>query len=241
MKYMYGTFLGILVCAGLALTIYFGLQPKPVPKIKTSFLTEPERLGEAIAQRLWQELRPATIVFLGVEPGNRDHLKVWKGFLDSLPPEQKFSQVVIDPMLPEKSIISFTEEIDLQKETDRFKEGLKIALKNNIRVAVIVPSIYSSQSIPDNPIYRLKVETQFLPMSLSIAQPSLTREEEADVLYPCTTGSGDNIGLGSWGCLIQTKSRSLYRKKMQPGKYLGVMDLIGESDYLVLFREIPKS
>lgn len=241
MKLVYGVFLGLLVTVGIAVTLYFGLQPRSVPKIKPSLVSSSERLGEAVAQRLWQEIKDANVIFLGVEPGKIEHLKLWKRFLETLPSEQKYSQVLIEPGLQDKNIISFTEEMDLQTDMERFKEGLKKASENKIRVAVIVPSIYSSQSIPDNPVHRLKQDPRFLPLSLSIAEPTLKREEEVDVTYPCSTGSADSIGLGSWGCLIQTKSRGLYRKKWEPGKYLGLMDQIGEMDYLVLIRATPKN
>lgn len=237
---MYWTFLGILVTAGVAGTIYFGLQPKSVPKIKPSLVAQPESLGEAVGQRLWQEIRDADVIFLGVEPGKMEHLKVWKGFLETLPSDQRYGQILIDPGLPDKNIIPFTDEIDLQKDLARFEEGLKTAAEKKIRLAFIVPSIYASQSIPDNPIHRLKKTLGFLPLSLSVAEPTLKREEETEALYPCVTGSGDTVGLGSWGCLIQAKSRGLYRKKWTPGKYLGLMDQIGALDYLILVRAIPK-
>jgi hypothetical protein len=241
MKYFYWTFLGIIVVAGLVVSIYFGLQPKSVPKIKSSLVADPERMGQAVAQRLWGEIKDAPIVFLGVDPDQPDDLRVWKGFLDSLPADEKYALIVIDPALPGKNIIPYNEQIDIQKETERFKQGIHGALENKVRVAVIVPSIYSSQSIHDSPVNRLKAELSFLPMSLSIAQPTLQREEEASAPYPCATGSGDTVGLGSWGCLIRTKSRSLYHKNWEGGKYLGLMDQIGANDYLILLRFIPKT
>lgn len=239
MKYLNWTFLGLLVAAGVAITLYFGLQPRSLPKIKNSLLANPERMGEAVAQRLWQEIKEADLILLGVEPGKPDHLKLWKRFLEVLPAEQKYTQVLIEPGLEDKNIISYNEEMDLQKDLDRFKQGLKKAQENKIRVAIIVPSIYSSQSIPDNPVHRLTQDSEFLPLSLSVAEPTLSREEESEAPYPCASGSEDAAGLASWGCLIQTKSRGLYRKKWEPGKYLGLMDQIGEKDYLVLIRKIP--
>ncbi len=239
MKYLKWTLLGILVAVGVATTLYFGLQPRSLPKIKASLLANPERMGEAVAQRLWQEIQGADLIFLGVEPGNADHLKLWKRFLEVLPANQKYAQVLIEPGLEGKNLISYNEEIDLQKEMDRFKVGIKKAKENKIRVAIIVPSIYSSQSIPDNPVHRFKQDSEFSPLSLSIAVPTISRDEESEVTYPCASGSEDSAGLASWGCLIQTKSRGLYRKKWEPGKYLGLMDQIGEKDYLVLIRKVP--
>ncbi len=239
MKYLTWISLGVLVAVGLAITLYFGLQPKSLPKIKGSVLANPERMGEAVAQRLWQEIKEADLIFLGVEPGKTDHLKLWKRFLEVLPSDQKYAQVLIEPGLEDKNIISYNEEIDLQKEMDRFKNGLKVSKENKIRVAIIVPSIYSSQSIPDNPVHRFKQDLDFSPLSLSVAEPTLSRDEEATAIYPCSSGSQDLAGLASWGCLIQTKSRSLYRKKWEPGKYIGLMDQIGAKDYLVLIRKVP--
>ena len=236
---MYWIFLSIVVACGAGTVIYFGLQPRAIPKIKPSSFAHSEGLGQAVGERLWQEIKDADVLFLGVEPGRPEHLKVWKSFLETLPVDLKYQQILIDPRLPEKEILKADVEIDLQSEPERFAEGLRVATANKIRIAFILPSIYGSQSIPDNPVHRLKESLHFEPTSISIAEALISKDEEATATYACSTGSGDTIGLGSWGCLIQTKSRSIYRKKWQPEKIMGMMDLIGEKDYLVLIRQIP--
>lgn len=240
MKYVYWVFLGILAVAGVAVCVYFGIQPRPVPKIKPSQIETPEAFGAAISKRLWMELKDAPLIFLGVDPEKVDHMKVWKGFFESLDKESEYT-VVVDPNLPHKVVINSQNELDMNTGYDEFVEWLKTAMEHNQRVAVVVPTIYSSQAIPDNPINRLKKEmaNPSVMMSLSIVEPTLSREEESKALYPCATGSGDTRGLGSFGCLIQSKSRSLYMKKFESARYLGLMDQIGATDYLILFRFIP--
>jgi hypothetical protein len=241
MNKLYWTFLGLLIIAGITVTIYFGLQPRPIPKIKPSEVATAERAGEAVTQRLWLELKDAKIVFLGVDPDKPDDMKVWKSFLDSFKnPDEKFTYVVIDPLLPSKDTVAHSDEIDMNHDFDRFVAGLKTAVANNQKVAVIVPTIYSSQAIPGNPINRMKEALLSIPfMSFSVVQPTLNREEEATAQFPCVTGSGDNSGLGSFGCLIQSKSRGLYMKKFESGKFLMLLDQIGATDYLLLLRQIP--
>ncbi len=246
MKQLYWIFLGILVVVGITLSVYFGIAPRPVPKIKPSQVETPERLGEAVSQRLWGELKDSPLIFLGVDPEKPDDMKVWKGFLESLSAELQYLNIIVDPHLPHKQLIPQKAgisliEIDMNQDYTNFVESLKTAMEQNWRVAVIVPTIYASQAIPENPINRLKREmaNPSIMMSLSVVEPTLKRDEEAKSLYPCVTGSGDVRGLGSFGCMIQGKSRGLYRKELESGKYLGLMDQIGATDYLVLLRYIP--
>lgn len=240
MKHLYWAFLIILIVLGLGVSIYFGLSPKPVPKIKPSQVETPERFGEAISQRLWAEIKDAQLIVLGVEPESFEDMKIWKGFLDSLSAAPlKYATIIMEPRLIHRGLIPHSDEIDINQDFARFVEGLKVALGFNQRIAVIVPTIYASQAIPANPINRLKAEIKMPFVSISIVQPTLTRDEENKSTFPCVTGSGDTRGLGSFGCLVQGKSRSLYRKKFESGKYLGLMDQIGSTDYLVLFRQVP--
>jgi hypothetical protein len=240
MKYLYWVFLGILVIAGITVSLYFGIQPKPVPKIKPSQVDSPEVLGEAIGKRLWLEMKDTPLIFLGVDPEKPDHMKVWKGLFESLDKNLEYA-VVVDPNLRHKVIVNSQTELDMNTGYAEFVEWLKAAMEHNQRVAIVVPTIYSSQAIPDNPINRLKKEmaNPSVMMTLSIVEPTLSREEESRASYPCVTGSGDVHGIGSFGCMIQGKSRSLYLKKFESGRYLGLMDQIGGTDYLVLLRFIP--
>jgi hypothetical protein len=241
MKYIYWAFLAVLFVIGVGVSVYFGIQPRPVPKIKPSQTETPERLGEAIAQRLWAEIKDTPLIFLGVDPDRADDMRVWLGFLESLEPAMKYSTVLMEPRLTYKDMVPKSENIDINQQYNGFVEWLKIAMEHNRRVAVIVPTLYSSQAIPENPVNRLKKEmaNPAFFISLSIVEPTLEKEEESKAAYPCVTGGGDTRGLGSFGCLIQGKSRSLYLKKFESGKYLGLMDQIGGTDYLVLFRRIP--
>ena len=42
------TLFGLLLLSGMAATIYFGMSPKPIPKIKFSQFEEPLKLSQAI-------------------------------------------------------------------------------------------------------------------------------------------------------------------------------------------------
>lgn len=238
-KYLYWYFLGLLFVGGIGISFYYGLQPKPIPKVKPSQVDSPERLGEAIGQRLWAELKDSPVIFLGVDPDQVDDLRVWKGLLAHLQSDMQYSTILIEPLLPQKALIPYTEEVDMKADLQQLKLGIEQALAQGKRMAFVVPSIYSSQAIPDNPINRLKAVLPIKVMSLSVARPSLRREEEATAQFPCATGGGDLRGLGSWGCLIQAKSRGLYLKKWTSGRYLGLVDQIGANDYLVLLRQVP--
>ncbi|RYZ71376.1 MAG: hypothetical protein EOP09_04735 [Proteobacteria bacterium] len=144
---------------------------------------------------------------------------------------------MIDPELPGAAeMFPSAVKIDLKKELNRFIEGAKNAQAQGVRMAVIVPTIYATQILKDNPSYVIKTTTDLKPASFSLIGFARTPEQEQKQEIRCVIGEANKDGLGPLGCVAQNKARLSYRKESDPKKYEGLMDLVGERDYLILFN-----
>jgi hypothetical protein len=238
MKYLYWICASLVLILGIGFSVYFGIQPKSIPKITYSHFDSPSKLADSIILRMNQELKQAPLLMLGVMPGRAYDLEVWKAFLaQSAIPEIQFQALVIDPDLPGAAdMFPGAVRMDLKKETARFIEGAKNAQKQGLRMAVIVPTIYASQVLKDNPIHLIKESSDLRPMSFSLMGFPRAPEQEQKQEIPCVMGPGDREGTGDLGCVAQDKARLVYRKKSKADKYEGLMDQVGERDYLILFN-----
>ncbi|RYZ75345.1 MAG: hypothetical protein EOP06_32500 [Proteobacteria bacterium] len=178
------------------------------------------------------------LVMLGVMPGRSYDLEVWKAFLaQSHVPGVQYQALVIDPELPGAAeMFPSAVKIDLKNELNRFIEGAKNAQAQGIRMAVIVPTIYATQILKDNPAFVIKTTSDLNPASFSIMGFPRNAEQEQKQTIPCVMGEGNRDGLGALGCVAQNKARLSYRKESDAAKYEGLMDLVGERDYLILFN-----
>ncbi len=195
-------------------------------------------MSDAIILRLNQEIKGAPLLMLGVTPGRKMDLEVWKAFLEqSQIPELQYQALIIDPELPFASeMFPSAVKLDIKADVARFIEGAKKAREQGLRMAVIVPSIYASQRLQSNPADKIRKESDLAPMSFSIMGFPRSPEQEADMPIQCVMGSNDRDGIGAMGCMAEQKARLAYRKKSKPGFYEGMMDQVGERDYLVLFN-----
>jgi len=238
MKYLYGIIAAIVLLAGVGFSVYFGIQPKSIPKITYSHFSEPAKMSDAIILRLNQEIKAAPLLMLGVMPGRKMDLEVWKAFLEqSQIPEMQYQALVVDPELPfVNELFPNAIKIDIKNDLARFIEGAQKARTQGLRMAVIVPSIYASQRLQGSPADKLHKETDLAPTSFSIMGFPRSPEQEANMEIKCVMGSNDRDGIGAMGCMAEQKARLVYRKKSKPGFYEGLMDQVGERDYLVLFN-----
>lgn len=237
MKYVYWSAVLLVIALGLGLAVSYSLEPHSVPKIKFSQVDHAARFGEAVLQRMREEVRENPLVFLGVMPGQVEDLELWKGFLDAnQEPGSKYDFIIVEPQLPYIDLIPAQLKIDIKEERPRFVEGVKKALAEGLRVAVIVPSIYASHLLPQNPADLLKNQDGLQFISFSVVKYPLTSQQEKDFEPRCSVDKEDRQGTGSLGCIIRTKARLTYRKKLESGKFSGLMDQTGEKDYLILFN-----
>lgn len=228
----------MILFVGIGFSVYFGIQPKSIPKITYSHFSEPAKMSDAIILRLNQELKGAPLLMLGVMPGRKMDLEIWKAFLEqSQIPEVQYQALVIDPELPYATeLFPSAVKIDIKNDLARLIEGAKNARTQGLRMAVIVPSIYASQRLQGNPADNIRKQSDLAPMSFSIMGFPRSPEQEAQMEIKCVMGANDRDGVGAMGCMAEKKARLVYRKKSKPGFYEGLMDQVGERDYLVLFN-----
>ena len=236
-KYVSWIALGILVLVGLTVSIYFSLQPRPIPKIKYSAFSQPQDISRAIVDRLRLEIKQSPLVFLGLNPENPEHYQVWQSFLDDLKKENiGFDVVVVDPHLPYKKMLTYIEEIDINLESERFYQGILTAQKKQKRIAVILPTVYSTYLIEQTPVSRLLRDHQIHGLSFSMSSFPTSATAELQFAYPCVPEQEDRLGTRNLGCMIIGKAKTTYRKKLPEGKRAGLVDQVGQNEYLVLFN-----
>lgn len=244
MKYLYWICAGAVLIAGVAASLYFGIQPRTLPKITPSYFQDEQGMAKAISQRLHQELFDYDFLFLGAEPGRPEHLNLWLSFLE----EQKSSVqseypfVIVDPeykatLSPEdaKRLVA-DKEISLKDSVEEIAQIIKNAREQKKRVAYIAPNLYTARMLPRSPVSRLKNEFQVKTASFSAVFFPLKPEDENQMMFQCSTDEQDTLGTGKLGCAITQKYRVVRRKLKPKMNFTGLMDLTGEDDYLVFFR-----
>ena len=236
MNKIYWTIVALIAVFGISFAVYFGAQPRSIQKIKYSEVSDPAELGKAVYTRLREEIRQAPILFLGVTPDSQEDYIVWRSFLENnQDPGYKYDLVSIEPMLPYKTLIPFGGEIDIKTQGQQLLEGLKNAQASKIRTVFILPSIYISQLIKENPIAMIKKDLNVNLTTIAITKFPRTREDEAGFDPACVT-ENDIRGTGALGCAIFESARKSYRKKHDPKKYSAILDQVGLSDYLFLIN-----
>lgn len=238
MKYFYWLCGAAFLATGVYFALNFSLEPKSIPKIKFSQVETPEELGKGIYERLRMEIQAAPIVMFGVTPNYVEDMEVVRGFVEAnQTPGSKYDVIVVEPMLPYVELFVSSMRIDIKEEMQRFVDGVKKAREQGLRVLVIVPNIYSSQLLKNNPAYRLKEEYKLDVMSFSVTKFPVTRAQEASFEPKCFLQEGtDYAGTAALGCMIQNIARKTYRKTFESNKYSGMMEQTGAKDYLILFN-----
>ncbi|UXR64131.1 hypothetical protein EZJ49_13775 [Bdellovibrio bacteriovorus] len=238
MKYLYWVGAVAVIALGVFFSMNFQIQEKSIPKIKFSQVDIPEKLGKGVYERLRMEIKNAPVVMLGVTPNQIEDLELWRGFMEANQEQgSKYDVIVVDPQLPFVELFASNMRLDVQNEMDRFVEGIKNAQAQGLRVAAIVPYIYSSQLVKKGPALRLKEEHGIDVTSFSVMKFPVTREQEEGFLPLCELDAGrDLAGTGHLGCMVREIARKTYRKKFEENKYSGMMEQSGGKDYIILLN-----
>jgi hypothetical protein len=238
MKYIYGIFIGFLAVAALAWVIHLGIEGKPVAKIKLSEFQSNREIAEAVNMRLRQELKDHSVVFLGVDPEEPAHLQIWKEFLQlAIEPGWKFDEILIEKALGESEPWGLGEiNLDVKEQEAELKTRWSSEGYKSKRVAVVVPHIYASQLIKDNPVQRLKLNPNEGRM-LSITIVPLAQKADAPEVnrLPCAADGADYTGQSPLGCVIRKRSM-FWNKPLKEGVRLGLVEQFGLHDYILFFR-----
>lgn len=242
MKYLYWLGAVAVIGVGIYFSMNISVQPQAVSKIQFSQFSSPEEFGKVVFEKLRLEVREAPLVLLGVTPNMIEDMEFWRGFLESNQEKgYKYDVIVVEPLLPYVELFDSNMRIDIKDEMRRFVEGVKKARAEGLRVAVIVPNIYSSQLIAKNPVDRLKMEFQLDVTSFSVTKFPLTSQQEQTFEPRCIMDVDGNkepdpAGTGSFGCMVLTIARKTYRKKFEENKYSGLVEQVGPKDYMILLN-----
>lgn len=240
MKYLYW----LCVVAVLAGGIYFAVTFSPPAVVATqsripfSQVEIAEDFGKSVFEALKTEVTSSPIVLLGVTPNQIEDMELLRGFFEAnQEPGSKYDMIVVEPMLPYVELFDSNMRIDIKAEMPRFVEGLQKARAEGLRVAVIVPTIYSSQLLLKNPAARLKNEFKLNFLSISVTKFPVTREQEEAFDPKCVIEEGkDFAGTGPLGCAVQNLARRTYKEKFVDNKLSGFMEQTSPQDYLILFN-----
>lgn len=241
--WIYYTIAALVIITGVVFAIYFGTKPRSLPKISYSHFETPEEFGANIYKRLRLEINSQNLIFLGVQPDQVEHLKIWKGFIESMEPENKFAFFIADKSLGEIKDIAINETISMQENPQSVIEAIKTIIEQSKRVIILAPTSFISYMITTNfqtalreALYGKEQRVFDVPwLTFSLSSFATKKEEESLIPFPCNSTPHDLDGSSELGCLIQTKSRTTYRKKKVPGKYPAMLDQVGTKEYLALF------
>lgn len=238
MKYLYWLAAAFVIAVGIYFSTQFSVQPQSISKISFAQVSTPEDFGKQVFEHLHEEVKKAPVVVLGVTPNQIEDLELWRGFFEAnQAPDSKYDVIVVESMLPYVEIFNNGMHLQVKDEMPRLVEGIQKARAQGLRVAVIVPNIYSSQLISKNPVARLKEEFKIDITSFVVSKFPLTREQEEGFEPKCFDGGNvDPAGTSNLGCMIRNLARKTYRKKIEAGKYSGLMEQTGVKDYLILFN-----
>lgn len=241
LKKLYWIILVILVLAGVALVLYYGTKPRPVPKIKLSNFEEPGVLSRSLLLRLNLEIKNSPVLVIGADPKEEVHFLVWQKFFEANQEAgSKYDSLVVDKDLGHADKFPGALALDTLEEIETVIAGVQGAIERNERVAILVPTVYSSQLVHANFVQRLKERLGQEVTSISLSGFPRTREGEKTMPIACVVEGVDDVGTGGLGCMIVQMSRNQYRnKKVESGKWVGLAEQVGLRDYLVLLTIEP--
>lgn len=233
----------LLALGAAAAVIYFtGREAqKTLPKIKLSYFKDNNEFASAIEQSLHSEIGKQKYFWIGHEPEKENQIELSNLIKQEIEKQNgPFDIVIVDKelVLAENNEKAFgmTHEIPLK---EKFNEAAELIKANkDKKILVITAAIYSSNFILTNPHAKIKELTQVTPMTFSLGYfPALT-EDERYSLFKCDTE--DKTGTSPWGCAVLNKARTIRRHidlaklKATPAPRLGLMDITGDADYMVL-------
>lgn len=237
---LFTVFLALVAAAGV---MYFtvGSSPKTVPKIKLSYFKDNAEFAGSIEKELNLEITQNKYYWIGYEPEKENQVNLTillKQEIEKL--NGAFDIVIVDKelMLSEEQKKSFamTHVIFLK---ENFAEAADLIKTNkDKKILVITAAIYSTNLILTNPRAKVFELSQVTPLTFSMGFFPAVIEEERHTLFKCDTE--DKTGTAPWACGLVNKARVIRRRidleklKNDPPPRLGLMDLSGEKDYMIL-------
>jgi len=231
-----------IICLVVLMNMNLDESQKTVPKIKLSYFKNNVEFVGAIEQRLHQEILQNKHIWIGVEPEKQNHLDFALKLKTEI--EKKigqFDKIIIDKELglPHQIISMFGDTKDIAVKDNWSQLAEFIQQHQDKKLLIITAAIYSTNLIKQNPIDKVKSAVSgYKPMTFSAGRFALSLDDEKNNLFRCDTE--DKTGVGEWGCAVINKARTVKRKvdlkklKDNPGMILGLVDLTGQNDYMIL-------
>lgn len=236
-------FLALVAAAGL---YYFTAAeaPQTEPKITLSYFKDNAEFAETIEKALQPEIVQQNYFWIGYEPENEIQFEL--SLLIKQEIEKKngpFDIVILDKelMLAEEKekALKITHEIALKENfTD---VGDLIKANKDKKILVITAAIYSTNLIQANPHGKIKELIQLKPFVFSLGFLPVNSNDERKTPFKCDTE--DKTGTAPWACAVVNKARTIRRRidleklKAMPAPRMGLMDLTGDLDYMVLVKK----
>lgn len=243
-KYVLIWVFGIVILAlGVFVYLILGDTPQTVPKITLSYFTDEQEISDSIAKILYQELNQNPYYWIGLEPEKNEEIGVLLKLKQEIARHQKVQRVFVDSELELKpdviSQIGATDIISVKDDVYNLGEKLQKLENDKIPYIVITAAIYSTSILKQNPIFKIKEKYHLNPMTFSFSYFPIDQNDEENMIFPCSTSNDDHSGITDWGCITVNKARSVRRKikKSNPKPWIGLMDLTGEKDYMVLLKK----
>ena len=234
--------LGLIALVGLVSVIYWGVQPRPLPKIKLSLFQTTNVVANSILISLRPELQEHSLVIWGIEPGQADLTRVLLDFVNlNQEPTTAFQGYVVDQelenMIPELRTIP-GDRIETLKEPDRLLAAFQQLEKNHTRALFIMPAAYAATFLPGSPGQKLR-EQGFPFVTILMHSFPRRREDEKKLSTPCDVADHDMSGTGGLGCEILSLARLNYRKHFKSNDLIGLMSQVSQNDFLFLLAREP--
>jgi hypothetical protein len=234
--------IGVIV-ASMVVFVYLLLSdaPRTLPKISLSYFVSEDEIVQSIEKRLHLELLDANQFWIGIEPDKKEQHLVVQKLVELLDKKSPFKAIIADKELQltndEMKMLGVTEVHSVKEEIFQLGEKIEKFELEKTPYVVITASIYSTSMLPGNPIHKLKSKNPLNATTFSMAYFTVDLEDEKKLLFNCNTE--DHSGIKDWGCFVVNKARTVRRKLnlQNPKPWIGLMDMSGEHDYVLLLKK----
>lgn len=231
----------VATAIGVFIYLILGDTPRTLPKIKLSYFASEKEVADSVGKRLYQEINQNKFYWFGTEPGKPEYIDVAIALKNDLEKKYKFTRVIADGELNlSKELLTqlgVTDVVDFKENLNQVGERFSELEKSNTPYLFVTAAVYSNSILLKNPLHVLKEKFALKPMTFSFAYFPTTLEDEKNMLFQCRTE--DASGVSDWGCVVLNKARVNRRKieKDNAKPWLGVMDLSGERDYILVLKK----
>ena len=247
---MYFVIASVVIGLAYFVSVFNDDIEKTTPKMKLSYFPTITELAQAVVSGLEVELRDENQFWIGIEPQKQAHINFAEELTLLLKSQNKIQHVYIDEQLgfKEKDFAIFTSvfpDVKIIPVRENWPQLAELYKKHEMnKTAVITAAIYSTSMLPENPIDKIKKDfPEFKPVTFSSGHFALNTEDEKNNIFPCFTE--DKTGTNRWACALVNKARAQRRAirtttEGQQKKFLGMMDLTADKDYMILLNELKK-